>query len=273
MMISKGECFMLKKEEALQGVKLFVLDMDGTVYLGDQLLEGSLDFINEVAASEDKDFVFFTNNASSVPAKYVEKLHKMGLDVDESKVLTAGEVCAEFLKVKYPGARVYLNGTPLLEENWKAKGIQLVEEDPDVAVQSFDTTLTYHKLDRICHYVRNGVPFIATHMDTNCPTEYGFMPDCGAMCSLITDSTGVKPRFLGKPWKETVEMITKITGYKPEEMAFVGDRLYTDVATGVNNGAKGFLVLTGEADMQTVKESDVEPTCIYESLNEMRKYL
>ena len=113
-----------------------------------------------------------------------------------------------------------------------------MEEDPDVAVQSFDTTLTYHKLDRICHYVRNGVPFIATHMDTNCPTEYGFMPDCGAMCSLITDSTGVKPRFLGKPWKETVDMVAEITGYKAEEMAFVGDRLYTDVATGVNNGAK-----------------------------------
>ena len=148
-----------------------------------------------------------------------------------------------------------------------------MEEDPDVAVQSFDTTLTYHKLDRICHYVRNGVPFIATHMDTNCPTEYGFMPDCGAMCSLITDSTGVKPRFLGKPWKETVDMVAEITGYKAEEMAFVGDRLYTDVATGVNNGAKGFLVLTGEADMQTVAESDVDPTGIYDSLGEMRRYL
>ena len=231
---------MQKKEDALKGVKLFVLDMDGTVYLGDQLIEGALDFIREVDASEDRDFIFFTNNASRVPAVYVEKLHKLGLDVEESKVVTAGDVCAEFLKVNYPGARVYLNGTPVLEENWKEKGINLVEEDPDVAVQSFDTTLTYHKLDRICHYVRNGVPFIATHMDTNCPTEY---------------------------------MFAEITGYKAEEMAFVGDRLYTDVATGVNNGAKGFLVLTGEADMQTVAESDVEPTCIYDSLNEMRKYL
>lgn len=264
---------MLAKEEALQGVKLFVLDMDGTVYLSDRLIEGSLDFINEVAASGDRDFIFFTNNASRVPSVYVEKLHKLGLDVDESKILTAGDVCAEYIKVNYPGARVYLNGTPLLEENWRAKGIQLVEEDPDVAVQSFDTTLTYHKLERICTFVRNGVPFIATHMDTNCPTADGFIPDCGAMCSLITDSTGVKPRFLGKPWKETVDMISEITGYKPEEMAFVGDRIYTDVACGVNNGAKGFLVLTGEADMQTVAESDVKPTCIYESLNEMRKYL
>lgn len=264
---------MKKKENALQGIKLFVLDMDGTVYLGDQLIEGSLDFIREVEASEDRDFIFFTNNASKVPSIYVEKLHRLGLDVEESKIVTAGDVCAEFLLKNYPDVKIYLNGTPLLEENWKKKGIQLVEEDPDVAVQSFDTTLTYHKLDRICHYVRNGVPFIATHMDINCPTEYGFMPDCGAMCSLITDSTGVKPRFFGKPWEETVKMLSEITGYKPEEMGFVGDRIYTDVATGVNNGASGFLVLTGEADMQTVAESDIEPTCIYDSLNEMRKYL
>lgn len=264
---------MLNKKEALNGVKLFVLDMDGTVYLGDRMIEGALEFIKEVEESEDRDFIFFTNNASRVPSFYVEKLHRLGLDVEEGKIITAGDVCAEFLKLNYPGARIYLNGTPILEKNWRERGINLVKEDPDVAVQSFDTTLTYEKLDTICHYVRNGVPFIATHMDTNCPTEYGYMPDCGAMCSLITDSTGVKPRFFGKPWKETIDMITRITGYQAEEMAVVGDRIYTDVATGVKNGAKGFLVLTGESDMQTVAESDVEPTCIYESLNEMRKYL
>ncbi|MBB5182317.1 HAD-IIA family hydrolase [Catenisphaera adipataccumulans] len=264
---------MLPKDKALDDIKLFVLDMDGTVYLGSKLINGSLDFIRQVDALPDRDYIFFTNNASRVPSFYVQKLAKMGLKVEESRIVTAGDVTAEFLQENYPGARIYLNGTPLLEENWKAKGLHLVDEDPDVAVQSFDTTLTYEKLDKICRYVRNGVPFIATHMDTNCPTEDGFMPDCGAMCSLITDSTGVKPRFLGKPWKETVEMITAITGCPPANMGFVGDRLYTDVATGVNNGAKGFLVLTGEADMQTVAESDVEPTCIYESLKEMKDYL
>jgi len=264
---------MLSKETALQGVKLFVLDMDGTVYLGNRPIEGSLDFIRALEASADRDYIFFTNNASRVPAVYVEKLRGMGLEVAEDRIITAGDVCAEYLQQNYPGARIYLNGTPLLVQNWKARGLQIVEEAPDVAVQSFDTTLTYHKLDLICRYVREGVPFLATHMDINCPTEDGFMPDCGAMCSLITASTGVEPHYLGKPWKETVEMITRLTGYKAEEMAFVGDRLYTDVATGVRNGAKGFLVLTGEATMQTVRESDVEPTCIYESLDEMRRYL
>lgn len=264
---------MLKKEEALTGVKLFVLDMDGTVYLGNKMIEGSIDFIRRIEKDENRDYIFFTNNASKVPSVYVEKLHNLGLDVDERRIMTAGDVCAKYLKLNYPNAGVYLNGTPLLKDNWRRKGIRLVETDPDVCVQSFDTTLTYEKLDRICRYVRDGVPFIATHMDTNCPTEDGYMPDCGAMCSLITDSTGVKPRFLGKPWKETVEMITLITGYQPQEMAFVGDRIYTDVAAGVTNGARGFLVLTGESDMKTVEESEVIPTCIYRSLGEMKNYL
>ena len=149
----------------------------------------------------------------------------------------------------------------------------MVDADPDVCVQSFDTTLTYEKLDRICHYIRNGATFIATHKDINCPTEYGFMPDCGAMCSLIEASTGMAPRYLGKPYKETVDMITSITGVPAEKMAFVGDRLYTDVATGVNNGAKGILVLTGESDMTTVEQSDVKPTYIFDSLAQMQDYL
>lgn len=264
---------MLSKENALDGVRLFVLDMDGTVYLGDNPIEGALDFVREIEASPDRDYIFFTNNASKVPAVYVEKLHKMGLDVPSDKVVTAGDVCALYIMDNWPGGRVYLNGTPLLEESWRSMNINLVDEKPDVAVQSFDTTLTYEKLEKICNFVRDGVPFIATHMDINCPTATGYMPDCGAMCSLITASTGVEPRYLGKPWKETVEMIAQLTAYEPYEMAFVGDRLYTDVATGIRNGAKGFLVLTGEATMQTVAESDVEPTCIFESLNEMRKYL
>ena len=272
-MLSNGRTTMLSKETAMDGVGLFVLDMDGTIYLGDEPIKGALEFVREVEASNDRDYILFTNNASKVPAVYVEKLHRMGLDVPLHKIVTAGDVCALYIMNNWPGGRVYLNGTPLLMENWRSMNIHLVDEDPDVAVQSFDTTLTYEKLVKICDFVRRGVPFLATHMDINCPTETGYIPDCGAMCSLITASTGVSPRYLGKPWKETVDMIEQLTAYEPCEMAFVGDRLYTDVATGVRNGTKGFLVLTGEATMQTVRESDVVPTCIYESLDEMRKYL
>ena len=158
-------------------------------------------------------------------------------------------------------------------ESMSEQMTEMVQEDPDVVVVGFDTTLTYEKLEKACTYIRNGATFLATHLDINCPTEDGFIPDCGAMCALITKSTGVEPRYLGKPFPETMEMVLKLTGCTRDEIVFVGDRLYTDVATGVKNGAKGFLVLTGEADMKTVEESEVKPTCIYDSLLDISKYL
>ena len=129
----------LSKEEALKGVELFVLDMDGTFYLSDSIIEGSLDFIRKL---EDmgKEFLFFTNNASRVSSFYQKKLAKMGLEVEVSDIVTAGDVTIEYLKSFYPGKRVYLNGTPLLEESFQEKGICLVQEDPDVVVQGFDMT-------------------------------------------------------------------------------------------------------------------------------------
>ncbi len=257
----------------LDNIRLFVLDIDGTVLLGNQAIAGAFDFIHAIAYAPDRDFIFFTNNASKDPSVFVHKLHDLGLDVDEKKIVTSGDVCAEYIKIHYPDKRIYLNGTPVLKNNWKAKGLHLVQHHPDVCVQSFDTTMTYRKMERICSFIRKGVPFLATHMDVNCPMETGYIPDCGAICSLITASTGVSPKFFGKPWEETVDMITALTGYKPEEMAFTGDRIYTDVATGVNNGAKGFLVLTGESTMQTVNDSDVKPTFVFRSLGEMVQYL
>ena len=263
---------MLDKKTAVEGVKMFVLDMDGTFYLGDRLIEGSLDFLEKVKAT-GRRFVFFTNNSSRIPSFYQKKLEKMGCFVDKSEVITSGNVTIAYLQTHYADKKIYLVGTPLLVESFEEAGINLVQEDPDVVVVGFDTTLTYEKLEKACTYIRNGATFLATHLDINCPTEDGFIPDCGAMCALITKSTGVEPRYLGKPFPETMDMVLQITGCKKDEIVFVGDRLYTDVATGVKNGAKGFLVLTGEADMKTVEESEVKPTCIYDSLLDISKYL
>jgi len=263
---------MLDKKTAVEGVKMFVLDMDGTFYLGDRLIPGSLEFLQKVEET-GRRFVFFTNNSSRIPSFYQKKLEKMGCLVEQDRVITSGNVTIAYLQTHYAGKKVYLVGTPLLEESFEEAGIRLVQEDPDIVVVGFDTTLTYEKLEKACTYIRRGALFLATHLDINCPTEDGFIPDCGAMCALITKSTGVEPRYLGKPFPETLEMVLEITGCRREEIAFVGDRLYTDVATGVKNGARGFLVLTGEADMQTVAESEVKPTCIYDSLWDMAGYL
>ena len=263
---------MLGKQQAVQDVDLFVLDMDGTFYLGDRLIDGSLEFIEKVK-QKGKKFLFFTNNSSRIPSFYQQKLKRMGCLVGVKDVVTSGDVTINWLQANHPGKKVYLVGTPLLEQSFREGGICLVEEAPDIVVVGFDTTLTYEKLEKACTFIRGGALFLATHLDINCPTEDGFIPDCGAMCALITKSTGVEPRYLGKPFAETVDMVLSITGAQRSKVAFVGDRLYTDVATGVNNGAKGFLVLTGEATMEDVAASAVKPTCIFDSLLDISYYL
>ncbi len=263
---------MTDKRKVLQDVKLFVLDMDGTFYLGDRIIEGSLDFLKKVKET-GRSFIFFTNNSSKIPSVYVKKLAAMNCHVTEKEVMTSGDVTISYLNAHCKGKTVYLVGTPVLEQSFLDGGIPLTQDKPDIVVVAFDTTLTYEKLEKACTYIREGATFLATHLDINCPTEDGFIPDCGSMCALITCSTGKEPKYLGKPFAETAEMVLRETGFARDEIAFVGDRIYTDVATGVNNGAKGFLVLTGETKLEDVPASPVKPTCIFDSLAEMALYL
>ena len=256
----------------LDKVKLFVLDMDGTFYLGDRRIDGALDFIHKVKET-GRDVIFFTNNSSKNGSMYREKLAAMDCPITKDRIMTSGDVTAAYLKSKYPGKKVYLVGTPALEAVFREEGICLTEEKPEVVVIGFDMTLTYEKLERACTYIREGAVFLATHKDINCPTETGFIPDCGAICAAITLSTGVLPRYLGKPCRETLDMVLQRTGYNKDEIAFVGDRIYTDVATGVNNGALGILVLSGETKRADIAASEVQPDGVFESLKEMLEYL
>lgn len=251
----------------------FVLDMDGTFYLGDTILPHSLAFLEKLRET-GRDFLFFTNNSSKSPEVYIEKLAKMDCPIDRHQIMTSGDVTIEYLNAVYPGKRVYLVGTEPLMKSFRDGGVALVEKDADIVVIGFDTTLTYAKLVKACDFIRHGALFLATHLDINCPVEGGFIPDVGSFCALISKSTGGKePRALGKPHRETVDMIVRHTGWKRSEIAFVGDRIYTDVATGVDNGAKGLLVLSGEADMQTVRESKTIPDGIFQDLGEIAGYL
>lgn len=262
----------MEKKELLKQTELFVLDMDGTFYLDTTILDGSLEFLREVERL-GKRFVFFTNNSSKSPKTYIDKLAKMDCFIERNQIITSGDVMIQYLKTYYPGKTVYLVGTPDLEINFEENGIHLTKEMPDVVVIGFDMTLTYEKLERACTYIRNGAEFLATHLDINCPTKDGFIPDCGAMCAAISLSTGKEPRYVGKPFKETVDMVLELTGAKREEVSFVGDRLYTDVKTGVANGAHGILVLSGETKLEDVAGSDTVPDAIFTGLNEMRDVL
>ena len=256
----------------LQKIRLFVLDLDGTVSLGDRLLPGAAEMITR-ARSLGRRILFFTNNTSRSPLEYVERLNRMGLAVTRADILTAGDVTVHYLRQHHPDARVFLLGVPALRESFAAGGIRLVEEDPDLVVAGFDKTLTYERLEKACVFLRRGAGFLATHPDINCPTEAEPIPDCGAICAAITASTGRTPRCLGKPAAETVELVEAVSGLRRESIAFVGDRLYTAVACGTRNGALGILVMTGETTPDMLAESSFSPDAVFPSLGAMAPLL
>ena len=257
----------------LQGVRCFLLDMDGTFYLGDKLIEGSLEFLAALERT-GRTARFLTNNSSKSAQVYAKKLERMGVDEKYRDVMTSGHAAAHYCLEKFPGGKCYLLGNPMLAEELTGMGLKLTEDDPDYVLVAFDTTLDYAKMCKVCDFIREGKPYIATHPDFNCPTETGFVPDMGAIMAFIEASTGRKADIiLGKPYKGIVEEALRRTGFKLEEMAMVGDRLYTDVATGVNHGMTGILVLSGEATMDDVAVSEVKPDLIFGRLSDMIPYL
>ena len=254
-------------------VKLFLLDMDGTFYLGDRLIDGSLSFIDRVQKT-GRDFLFLTNNSSHNAAFYVERLHRMGLDVPRSKILTSGEATCEVLSEKYPAKRAYVLGNEYLIEEFHEAGIPVDNANPEIAVIGFDTTLTYEKMRKICDLVRAGLPYIATHPDFNCPTENGFMPDIGAIIAFIEASTGRRPDLIvGKPNTGIVEAAVRRTHIAPAQMAMVGDRLYTDIETGIRSGMLSVLVMSGETTREMLASSATRPDYTFDRLCDMNPLL
>ena len=259
--------------EPLQNVKCFLLDMDGTFNLGDQLIDGSLRFI-QTLNHLGRDYLFLTNNSSKHRGQYAEKITRLGLPIADDKVFTSGEATAVYIQKNLQGSSVYVVGTPALEEEFQQHGFQLNEDHPQLVVLGFDTTLTYQKLWKLCDFVRAGLPYIATHPDFNCPTETGFMPDIGAMIAFVRASTGREPDLIvGKPNRMIVDAVAEKLGLEIEEMAMVGDRLYTDIALGQTSGITTCLVLSGETNLEDLKDSPHKPTYCFENLGAIADWL
>ncbi len=257
----------------LAAARGFLLDMDGTFYLGDRLLEGALRFI-QVLNLSGREYLFLTNNSSHRGGEYAAKISRLGLAMPESRVLTSGEATALYLREAYPGKGVYLVGTPSLAEEFIARGIRLETESPDLVVLGFDTTLTYEKIKRLSGLVRTGLPFIATHADLNCPTPSGPIPDVGSMLAMVKASTGRDPdQVVGKPNRMIVEAAAAKLGLPVGWLAMVGDRLYTDIALGQTAGIATILVLSGETRLEEVEESPFRPTAVFEDLGAVARWL
>ena len=259
--------------EKLASTRCFLLDMDGTFYLGDQLLEGSLHFIDVIKA-QGRDFIFLTNNSSRNRQEYVAKITRLGLPIPESKMFTSGEATALYLKARRPGAHLFVVGTPGLEAEFLAHGFNLDDHAPEFAVLGFDTTLTYNKLWKLCDLVRSGIPYIATHGDLNCPTPTGFMPDIGAMIAFVNTSTGRMPdEIIGKPNRAIVEMLAQKIALPIQSLTMVGDRLYTDIALGGTSGVTTVLVLSGETHPEDLELSPYQPDYTFAGLGDLADWL
>jgi len=269
------KCLLSDKDKAkdiLKQVKCFVLDMDGTFYLGGKLYVGSLDFL-ECLKKYRKDFYFFTNNSSKNVKYYIEKLKKMGCKIKGDKVLISNQVIIQYIKKHMSDKKVYLLGTDYLKADFVNADIEIVEDDPGLVIVGFDTTLEYKRLSKACDFIRNNIPVFAVNPDFNCPTETGFIPDCGSICALITASTGVIPVFFGKPSHYSLQYILDYTKLKDFEIAYIGDRLYTDIAMGNNNKMITILVLTGETKKEDLINSTIKPNLVFESLKEIKSTL
>ena len=175
-----------------------------------------------------------------------------------------------YLNQNYPGAKVYLVGTQAFRRELLSYGIHLVEEDAEIVVVGFDTELVYEKLNKACHFLRRGATFIAANPDWVCPMPHDeVLPDCGSICALLTASSGVKPTYIGKPNRNMIDVISKMTGIPNERICAVGDRLYTDIAVAQNAGAVSVLVMSGETTEQMVKEAERQPDYILADVKEL----
>ena len=258
-----------RERALLAGIRCFLLDMDGTFYLGDRLIEGSLDFLRALEAT-GRTARFLTNNSSKSAAVYAKKLEKMGVPAQYRDVITSGHAAARYCLRHFPGQGGYLLGNSVLRAELEALGLRFTDADPAYVLAAYDTELTYEKLTRACRWIRAGLPYIATHPDFNCPSENGFLPDLGAIMALIEASTGRKADvILGKPCRGIVDEALARTGFRPEETAIVGDRLYTDIATAARHGLTGILVLSGETTRADLAGSDIRPHLVVDRLASM----
>ena len=249
----------LEMREKLSRIKHLALDMDGTIYMGSTLFPYTLKFLSDMKEA-GIGYSFLTNNPSRSVADYLKKLEGLGIQADEDNMYTTSIAAIDYIKTHYPSAkRLFMLGTPSMVSQFEKAGFEACADDPDdvpdVLVVAFDMTLEYSRLCRAAWWASQGVPFVATNPDRVCPTDQRtVLVDCGSLCKCIEHATGRRPDImLGKPDPNMLKGILDRHGLQPDEIAMVGDRIYTDTAMAHNAGAFGVLVLSGETTLETAE--------------------
>ena len=253
--------------EKLKNVKLYLLDMDGTIYLDNDLFDGVIDFLDYVKSVGGK-YMFLTNNSSKSVDKYIEKLKGLGITATADDFLTSVDATVFYLKPK-KYKKIYALGTESFKSQLIKEGLPItdkLEDGIDCLCMGFDTELSFKKLEDACILLRDDIEYVATNPDLVCPTWYGSVPDCGSVSEMIYNATGKRPFFIGKPNSLMVDLAVEKRGFSREQTALVGDRLYTDIACGVNAGINSIFVLSGEGTMEDIKKYGVNPDYIYKDV-------
>lgn len=259
-MILKGDI------SKIADIRLFLFDMDGTIYLGDRLFPFTKDMLDAIRA-QGKTYLFMTNNSSKSVSAYVKKLERLGIEACGEDFITSSQATALYLNAKLAGKRLYVAGTESFRKELREAGVCVCEdysEDIEGVVMGYDTELTYKKLDDVSRLLtEKDIPFIAANPDLVCPTEYGYVPDCGSVCGMLYNATGKTPYYIGKPRPEMPLLAIEKTKLSDplvcrENTLVIGDRMYTDIACGINAGVKTMLVLSGETTEKQAVESDYD---------------
>ena len=253
----------------LREKRLFLLDMDGTIYLDDRLFDGVIPFLHYIRQVGGR-YLFLTNNSSRGVEGYMEKMRRLGIETEKSDYLTSVDVSIAALQKERPGKKCYVFGTRSFYAQLESAGIPVTDRpDPDVDILlcGFDRELTFQKLEDACILLNRGAEFWATNPDWVCPTWYGSVPDCGSVCEMLHRATGREPEFIGKPRPAMVQLALEGTGYPPEAAVLLGDRLYTDIACAVNAGIDSVFVLSGEGTRDDIERDGIRPTWVYDDIN------
>ena len=258
--------------KVVANTKLYLFDMDGTLYLGDRLYSFTRDLLDAIRENGAK-YLFVTNNSSKSVVDYVKKLERLGISAACEDFMTSSQAAAYYLKKHYPGKTLYVCGTQSLKQELMDEGFTVSEDisKTECIVMGFDTELTFQKLHDVSYLLltQPDIPYIATNPDLVCPTEFGSVPDCGSVCQMIYNATGKRPFVIGKPSAMMPELAMDKMGVTKEQTCVIGDRIYTDVKSGLNAGATAILVMSGETTPEILAQSPDKPHLVLQDAGEI----
>lgn len=265
----------MSEKKQIKDVKLFLFDMDGTLYLGDSLFSFTKELLDKIRKSNAK-YLFMTNNSSKSVSSYIKKLERLGISAEYDDFMTSSQATVYYLQNNLPNARLYVCGTESLKDELRDNGFCVTEniDETDAIIMGNDTELTFKKLDDICRILTaRDLPYIATNPDYVCPTEYGFVPDCGSVCDMIYNATKKRPTVIGKPQALMPQLAMQKYGVSKNQTAVIGDRIYTDIKSGINAGCITVLVMSGETTTEVLNESSDKPDFVFDTAGEILKFL